>query len=370
MMIDNKNQPIRIAQVMGKMEKGGVESVVMNFYRHIDKTKFQFDFFVDSDSSCPQEKEIRSLGGKVYKIAPYQKIKNNMNDLEVLFKKNNYKIVHSQLTTMSIFSLRVAKKCNIPIRICHGHNTASKGETKKNILKYILRPLSKNYATDYCACSKYAGEWLFGKNADVTIFANAIDLNKFKHDEKTAEVLKKELNIKNKFIIGHIGRFCFQKNHDFLIDIFNEIYKKNNDSVLLLIGEGDLSDRIKDKVKSLHLEKSVVFLGVKENVWDYYKVMDAFVLPSHYEGLGIVAIEAQASGIPTIVSDAVPNEADVTNLIKHISLKKSAEEWANKIIEYKNLKNTDYHNNRLSDYDINIECKKLEKYYYDLLAVL
>ena len=173
---------IRIAQIMGKMENGGVEAVVMNYYRHIDRNKIQFDFIVDNDSTCPQESEIIDLGGRVYRIAPYQNIKKNMEDLEQIFKKNKYKIVHSHLTTMSVFSLAVAKKCGVPVRICHGHNTAALGEGKKNIMKYMLRPFSKTFATHYFACSSYAEKWLYGKNiqksTNYKVIPNAIDVEK------------------------------------------------------------------------------------------------------------------------------------------------------------------------------------------------
>lgn len=367
----NHESPMRIAQIMGKMENGGVESVVMNYYRHIDRTKIQFDFIVDSDSSCPQKKEILSLGGNVYFVNPYQNIKNNMKDLECIFNENKYEIVHSELTTMSVFSLKAAKQCGIPIRICHGHNTAGKGETKKNILKYLLRPFSKIYATNYFACSKYAGQWLFGrkilKNNNFMVLKNAIDVEKFKFNNNIRNDIRNKYNLNGKFVIGHVGRFCYQKNHNFLIDIFNEIYKLDKSAVLILIGEGEFVNQIKEKVNKLGLDDVVLFCGTCNNINEFYQAMDVFVLPSYYEGLGIVAIESQASGLFTICSDKTPIETKLCNNIEYMSLDNSALYWANVILDKKNYIRKDesvfVKNN---GYDINTEAKKLEDFYFNI----
>lgn len=370
-LIDYHKPPMRIAQIMGKMENGGVESVIMNYYRHIDRTKIQFDFIVDSDSSCPQKEEILSLGGNVYFVNPYQNIKSNMKDLENIFNENKYEIVHSELTTMSIFSLKKAKQCGIPVRICHGHNTAGRGETKKNILKYLLKPFSKIYATNYFACSKYAGQWLFGKNIlrnnNFLVLKNAIDVDKFKFNQSIRTEIRNKYNLDGKFVIGHVGRFCYQKNHEFLIDIFNEIYKSEKSAVLILIGEGELVNQIKNKVNKLGLEKSVLFLGTCDNINEFYQAMDVFVLPSYYEGFGIVAIESQASGLPTICSDKLPVETKLSDNIEYLSLDNTALSWANAVLDKKN-----YHRKdesvfvKSNGFDINTEAKKLEDFYCNI----
>lgn len=345
---------IRVAQIMGKMENGGVEAVVMNYYRHIDRNKIQFDFIVDNDSSCPQEKEILSLGGRVIRIAPYQNIIANMRDLKLLFKKNKYKIVHSDLTTMSVFSLIIAKLCGVPVRICHGHNTACKGETKKNILKYMLRPFSKIFATHYFACSDYAGKWLFGKDIYKSnryrIIPNAINIEKYKYDPKAREEVRKEFNIDDKFVIGHIGRFVYQKNHDFLIDIFAEVHKQNDKAVLLLIGEGDLLNDIKAKVHRLGLDEFVMFLGVRQDTNRLYHAFGVFLLPSKYEGLPVVGIEAQISGVPCVFSSAMTNETRFTDSLTFVDLEKSAMDWARIILS----KNNDARSNKVNAYMFDI----------------
>ena len=246
---------VRVAQVVGKMNNAGVEAVVMNYYRHIDRSKIQFDFIVDEDSTYIPREEIESLDGRVYTVPPYQKLGKYISALKNLFKENHYKIVHSHINTLSVFPLYAAKKAGVPVRIAHSHSTAAPGEWKKDIVKYMLRPFAKVYATHYAACSKYAGEWLFGQKSmergEVSIFNNAIDLGKFKYDEKVRNEVRKEIGLEGKFVIGHVGRFCYQKNQEFLIDVFEEIYKRNPDAVLILVGDGPDRKKIEEKVKRL-----------------------------------------------------------------------------------------------------------------------
>ena len=181
-----------------------------------------------------------------------------MNYFIKLFKNEHYKIVHSHINTLSLFSLFAAKRAGVPIRIAHSHSTAGKGEYKKNILKYTLRPFAKVYATHYAACSRYAAEWLFGKKIveqeKVFILNNAIDIDKFKFDEDVRKKIRKELDIENKFVIGHVGRFCYQKNQEFLINVFLEVYKKKPDAVLLLIGDGEDRKKIEKMIENLPIK--------------------------------------------------------------------------------------------------------------------
>ena len=268
----------------------GVESVVMNYYRNIDKSKVQFHFICDEDSTDIPYEEIEKLGGKVIIVPPYQKLFKYQKELYKIFKENSYKIVHSHINALSVFPLRVAKKAGVPIRIAHSHSTSNKKEWKKNIVKNILRPFSKVYANHFFACTKHAGEWLFGKKIierkELNVINNAIDLKKFEFNEKTREDLRKELGIKeDTMVIGHIGRFMKQKNHDFLIDVFNELIKKNENSILMLIGQGPLLNDMKQKVRDLKIEDKVKFIGQVTDVEKYYNIMDIFLFPSIYEGL-------------------------------------------------------------------------------------
>lgn len=361
------NLPIRVAQIMGKMENGGVEAVTMNYYRHMDRSKVQFDFIVDSDSSFPQEEEIRALGGGVYKVAPYQHIKQNMADMKSIFSEKHYRIVQSNLTTMSVFSLHVAKKCNVPVRICHGHNTASRGETKKNVMKYMLRPFAKMDANYLFACSNYAGSWLYGENAmdHVRIVHNAVDIEKFGFQPLVRDALREEFGVKDNIVIGHIGRFVFQKNHEFLIDIFAKVHKMEPRAVLLLIGDGPLEASIKKKVYDMHLDKAVRFLGVRHDVERFYNAFDLFLLPSHYEGLPVVGVEAQTSGLPCIFSDAMTSDTKILDSTKMLRLSLSAEDWAKCIL----AQNLDIDRTgaaeivRQRGFDIAVEAEKLQGFY-------
>ena len=356
-------EPIRIAQVIGKWLGGGVESVVMNYYRHIDKNKIQFDFICDNDSTNIPYDEIEKLGGRVILVPPYQKVFEYQKELVKIFKENNYKIVHSHINTLSVFPLRAAKKAGVPIRIAHSHSTTNKKEWKKNLLKQALRPFSKVYATDYMCCSELAGRWLFGDKeydkGNVYLLNNAIDLDKFKYDEKIRKEKRKELNIKDDtLVIGHVGRFVEQKNHRFLIDIFNEVHKQNNNSLLILVGQGPLMEEIKRKVKNLGLEDCVKFLGQRTDVNELYNAMDLFLFPSLYEGLGMVLIEAQANGLPCIASTEIPEIADISNNVQFYNLNDSIDTWL-KNYEVKRFK----YSGKYGSYNIKTEAKKLEKYY-------
>lgn len=364
------NKPIRVAQIVGKWVGGGVEAVLMNYYRNIDHNKIQFDFICDEDSTNIPYDEINSLGGKVILIPPYQKVFKYQKELKKILKENNYEIVHSHINTLSIFSLFAAYKAKVPIRIAHSHSTTNKKEKKKNILKQAFRPFSKLFATHYFACTEHAGKWMFGDKEYIYILNNAIDLDKYKYNNDIRNSLRKKLNISDDtLVIGHIGRFVEQKNHKFLIDIFNEIHKKNNNSILLLIGQGPLESDIKDKVNKLGLNNSVLFLGQLNNANEYYQAFDIFILPSLYEGLGMVLIEAECSGLLCFASDEVPMDAKVTDNLKFISLNDSSEVWSNKVLNsiksYKRISSEDIVRN--AGYDIKIESCKLEDKYMELL---
>lgn len=318
---ESSKKPIIVAQIMGKWIGGGVESVIMNYYRHLDHKKIQFDFICDEDSTRIPYDEIKKLGGRVFLVPEYQKLPQYLKALEDLFRKKQYRIVHSNVNTLSVFPLYAAKKAGVPVRISHSHSTSNPKEWKRNIIKNILRPFSKKYATDYFACSELAGRYLFGdKTFDqgkVKIIHNAIDLDKFKFDLEARKKLRKEFGIKdNTTVIGHVGRFVQQKNHTFLVDVFKEYHKKNPDSKLLLIGTGPLEEKIKDKVEKLNLSDFVLFLGQREDTNKLYSVMDVFCLPSLYEGLPVVGIESQSAGLPIIFSNGVTREVIISKNAK------------------------------------------------------
>ncbi len=361
---------IRVAQIIGKWVGGGVEATVMNYYRNIDHSKIQYDFICDEDSTNIPYEEIEKLGGKVILIPPYQKVFAYQKELKRVLKEGNYKIVHSHINTLSVFPLRAAKKAGVPVRIAHNHSTTNKAEWKKNLMKQALKPFAKVYSTHYFACTEHAGRWLFGDkefdNGNVFVMNNAIDLDKFKFDEKIRKKVRKELNINdNTTVIGHIGRFMKQKNHEFIVNVFNEYHKKNKNSLLLLVGQGPLMDQIKEQVLNLGLKDSVKFLGQRNDANEIYQAMDLFLFPSVYEGLGMVVVEAQCSGLPCVASTEVPEIAKVTDNMKFLSLGDNVEVWSDTIFELlNNYKRKDYSKDaRNCGYDIKEEVKKLEDNY-------
>ncbi len=365
-----KEEPIRIAQIIGKWVGGGVEAVVMNYFRHLDHSKIQFDFICDDDSTNIPYEEIESLGGRVILIPPYQKVFKYQKELQKVLKEGNYKIIHSHINTLSVFPLYAAKKVGIPIRIAHSHSTTNKAEWKKNLLKAILKPFSKIFANEYFACTEHAGRWLFGdktfNSGKVFVMNNAINLEKFFYNEEIRKYKRKEVGIKDtEYAIGHIGRFVAQKNHIFIIDIFKEIHEKDKNAILVLVGQGPLQNEIEEKVKELSLKDRVKFLGQRDDADELYQAFDCFLFPSLYEGLGMVAIEAQCAGLPCICSTDVPKIAKVTKNVEFISLQDSVDKWSEEILKYENnYTRTDCTDEvRKAGYDIKEEVKKLEKKY-------
>lgn len=362
------NRPVRIAHIIGKLNAAGVEAVVNNYYKNIDHNKYQFDYYIDSDSSCKPSKDLIDMGARYFVIPPYQHLFSHIKTLVRLFKENKYLIVHSGMNTLAPISLFAAWMAGVPIRINHNHSTAGKGEFKRNCLKYCLRPFAKVFANYYCACSKYAGIWLFGKNffssGKVTVFNNAVDTSKFAFSTSNRDKLRKELGISNKYVIGHIGRFTKQKNHYFLIDIFEQYYKKNSNAVLLLVGIGELQDEIKDAVKKKKLEDAVIFLGKRSDVDELYSAMDLFVLPSLYEGLPVVGVEAQVSGLPCIFSNEITREVAITENVYFLPIDASVSDWCSQITNFKNL---DLKRDKLKlkdcSFDIKVQANNLVEYY-------
>lgn len=299
------------------MAAGGVESVVYNYYRSINHTEVQFDFFVDENSDVPFPEQLKNMGARVYLIPPYKKIVPYLAALIRLLRENQYTIVHAHVNTMNVFPLLAAWCAGVPVRICHNHSTAYWGE-KKTVLKYILRPFSTVFATDYFACGEKAGRWMYGnrrfEQGDVHVMPNAIPVEKFAFDPEAGRQLRAEFNIpQGAFVVGHVGRLTYAKNHQFLLNLFAELRRENPDAWLLLIGGGELEQSIKECAKKLGIYDRVVFAGARSDVGKIYSAMDVFCLPSLYEGLPVVALEAQANGLPCIFSDQITPEVIFAN---------------------------------------------------------
>jgi len=376
-MNKSSGNKIKVAHIIGKWVGGGVEAVVYNYFKYIDKEKLQFDFICDSDSTDIPYDEIESLGGNIILVPPYQKMFKYQKEMKRVLKEGNYQIVHSHINTLSVFPLRAAKCAGIQIRIAHSHSTSNKKEWKKNLLKNLLRPFSKIYANHYMCCSELAGRWLFGnkeyEKGNVFLLNNAIDLKKYKYNEKVRIKKRDELKINNEtFVVGHIGRFVEQKNHKFLIDIFYQIHSINKNSVLLLVGQGPLETEIKEKVHQLNLDDSVLFLGQRKDANDLYQVFDLFLLPSLYEGLPVVGIEAQASGNLCFFSNEMTKEAKILDSTIFMSLNDNAKKWANAIL--KDAKKYKKHDTKDEvsryGYNIEVEANKLKNKYLEYLGGL
>jgi len=324
---------IRILHVVNDMHRAGLETMLMNYYRNIDRTKIQFDFLTHRPEKSDYDDEIIAMGGKMYyapRLYP-QNYPAYFKYMENFFAEHpEYKIVHSHIDAMSYLPLRAAKKAGIPVRIAHSHNT-SIDKDFKYILKQFFRSRINSVANHYCACGKEAGKFLF-KGKDATVIPNAIEVDKFLFDREMRKYKREELGLKDEFVLGHIGRLSYQKNHKFLIEIFSEVYKKNKNTVLLLVGVGEKEQEIKEQVRILGLDNSVRFLGNRSDVNELYQAMDVFVMPSFFEGIPVTGVEAQFAELPCIFSTKVPEEVSFTDKCQFLTFEEGTDKWSEVIL--------------------------------------
>lgn len=369
-----KDEPIRVL-IIGMHDKiGGVETFLMNYYRNMDRNKIQFDFISIYDKLCFED-EIQQLGGKVYKI--YSEKRNPIKyyrQLNKIIKDNQYRIVHiNMLSLANILPIIVSKSRKVKHIIVHSHNSNTPSGILRKILNYINKPFL-HFVTDFFACSELAAQWMFGKRIlkkhNCKIINNAIELDKYKFNEDLRSNIRKKLNIENKFVIGHVGRFSYQKNHEFLIDVFYEVQKEEKNAILLLIGEGELEEEIQKKVKRLGIESNVIFLGTTDRVQDYLQAMDLFILPSRFEGLPVVGIEVQASGTKCIFSKNITSEVKVTNNVEFIGLDENIEKWKEEILKNKEKYKKDIDSNEIFEkYEIKKTSKELSDIYMKMQKI-
>lgn len=331
-------EPIRVLQVATIMNRGGLETMLMNYYRQIDRSKIQFDFMVHRMEKGHYDDEILQLGGRIYRmpsIRPgnYRLYFQKLN--EFFSTHTEYKVVHSHINENSSFVLRAAKRSGVSCRIAHSH-LSDLGIDLKLPFRLYARFTMKDHPSQYFACSKKAGQWLFGhrisSTKEVKVLNNAVNVEEFKYNGDIRSRVRNEMNAGDKLVIGHIGRFNKQKNHEFLIDIFKALHDKNPNAMLVLVGDGHLKPLIIKKVGSLGLSSHVKFLGVRSDIAHLMQGMDVFLFPSLFEGLPVVLVEAQAAGLKCIVSDTITRETDVSGRIEFISLKESADKWADKTL--------------------------------------
>lgn len=365
---------IRVAIVIGKMDSGGKKNLVMEYYRHIDRSKVQFDFICDSDSQAIPDEEIESLGGRVYRIPPYQHIFANMREMRRICRENRYPVMHAWNSTMNLFPMKVAKSVGIPIRVSESLSMAHAGD-KKTILKKILRPMSKLYATHYMSCGDDCGRWQFGdklfETGKVDVFKTVINTKFNGYNPELREKTRRKFGWEDKIVVGYIGRFTAQKNSVRMIEIFASVAKKEPKSVLCLIGDGELKDDMMTKIKELGIEKQVNYLGRREDIQQFYNAMDCFLLPSLYEGLPVVGLEAESCGLPMFFSTEITREANACELGHFIGLEKSEDYWADEMLKAMkdNMPVRRSYAKEVAEagFDSANEAKRLQKYYFTAL---
>ena len=328
---------IRVLQVIGKMNRAGAETLIMNIYRNIDRDKVQFDFVVHGNEKCDYDDEIEKMGGIIYH-APTYKIYNYLEYKKWwknFFKEHKeYVIMHGHIRSSAPIYLKEAKKHRL-YTIVHSHSADRRDF--RGFLFHMLTYNIRKYADFFYGCSAEALKNAFGKkvleSSNSQVLKNGIDVKKYIFNQKKREDLRKKMGIDDYFVIGHIGRFTYAKNHRFLIDVFEQILKKNKKSVLILVGRGELEGEIKKYIETKKLSNNIKFLGVREDVNDLLMSFDAFVFPSFFEGLSVVGIEAQATGIKCFVSEAFTDEGILSNNVYKLSLSNTPEEWANCILK-------------------------------------
>lgn len=378
-----EHAPLRVLVLDTVMDRGGAETMMMNYLRHFDRSKVAYDFLVNRDYRAAYEDEIEALGGRIYRMCPmypqyFGRYKREFRNF--LEQHTEYRIIHSNLEERSYFPLRIAAEKGIPVRIAHAHNRPV-GFNLKSIFREYFRMRLPKYVTHMFACGTEAGDWLYGEKSRDRVIQqrNAIDTSAYRYDAAIATQVREEFGVADSgtFVLGHVGRFFPQKNHTFLIDIFAEVHKRHPNSVLWLVGGGELNDALKNQIKAkvddLGLSGAVEFLGVRGDVNRLLQGMDSFILPSLYEGLPVTMIEAQASGLPCTISDRVPEQCDVTGNVQIIGLNATPAEWAKRILdqhaEYAGTNRTEGTDKvTKAGFDIKANAEWLQRFYVDALA--
>lgn len=353
----------RILCIVASMNAGGAETFLMKIYREIDRSKYQMDFAVAVTEEAKYDAEIQELGGNIYHITPKTKDAfKNFSDIYKLVKKHHYKSVlrlsQHALSSMELLAAKMAGAQICAYRSCNSRLPS--GSSKSLLLHRVFRFMPRYFANVRFAPSTEAAEFVFGEKCvdkgSAVILHNGIDLNVFCYDEDARKHVRKSLGIKEKqVVIGHIGRFSHQKNHDFLIDTFAEVKKQQPDAILMLVGNGELESAIRTKVEQKDLRDSVIFTGVRSDIPQLLSAMDILVFPSFYEGMPNVVIEAQATGLPCVISDSITKEVAITDLVSFVSLEKSQEDWGliiNEIINKKVERFSGTQSLRTCGYDI------------------
>jgi glycosyltransferase EpsF len=332
-------QPIRILHVIRKMNRGGAETLIMNAYRHIDRDRFQFDYAVHEEEAGHYDEEIKELGGRIFVLpAPLRSgLRGYLGALRRTLKDSGpFEVVHSHVHHSSGFILPAAKRCGVPIRISHSHTTEDgySGSLKRYVYRFAMEQAIRKYATHFLGCSEQACHALFGRSSlardNVEVLPNGIDLTRFLNEEGGKQAMRMRLGLPAEgLLVGQVHRFDPEKNHRFTVDWFESLRRLNERAHLVLVGDGELRPEVERALERKGLSPYATFLGIRSDVPDILKALDLLIMPSVYEGLGIILIEAQAAGIPVLCSDAIPVEADLKlGIVERLTLDLGAEHWA------------------------------------------
>lgn len=354
---------IRVLQCVNNMHRAGLETVLMNYYRNIDRTQIQFDFLTHRPDRDDYDDEIEALGGRIYR-APRLYPKNYpayFAFMKDFFREHpEYRIIHSHIDAMSYLPLLAAKKAGVPIRIAHSHSTSIEPDWKR-VLKQYFRYRLPSVANRFCACGEQAGQFLFrGKPFETVV--NGVDCEAFAFSDSVRVQKRKELGVEDAFVVGHIGRLSYPKNHLFLLDIFGAICEKEPRAVLLLAGKGEKEAQLRQRVQTLGLHQKVRFLGSRSDVSALYQAMDVFVMPSLYEGVPTVGVEAQIAGLPCYFSEPITGEVAFTDRCRFLSLELAPAGWAEEILKTRTQPRSGIALQNCP-YDIQNACRRLEAYY-------
>lgn len=359
---------IKVAQVVGNARFGGVVSCVLNFFRHVDRDRFEFHFYTYGPS--PFDEEIESLGGKVFYIPNVLVPFKSVAAMRKRFREQSYDIVHAHLTTLNVVPLFAAKTAGVKVRVSHAHSTTHKTE-KVYIVKCFLKAFAGMFATALAGCSRYACRWLYGKRRGDGAFVlrNAIDLKRFSRDDGKSAALRREYGLENKKVVGNIGRFEFQKNQLFLVDAFAELARRREDVALAIVGGGSLAEEIAEKIREKGIGDRARVYTEKKDVQDYFALFDVFALPSLFEGLPLVAVEAQAMGLPCLLSSEITPETSVGGEVRFLPVD-ATEKWTEELDVMLDvcLKYDATEVIAENGYDITRESARLESYYESLIA--
>ncbi|MBH0230750.1 glycosyltransferase family 1 protein [Halobacillus yeomjeoni] len=358
---------LRVLHIVSSLNGGGVEAMLLNYYERMDHQEIQFDFITHGDEVGILEEKFTSLHSKIYHVTPRRNnFLKNLKETNAVIEKGNYDIVHCHQGPKGFFPILFAKMARVEKRIIHNHIAFTPETYMQKVFRKVNCWIVNKLSTHHFACGSDARDWAFGNNTNAKVINNAINTNKFSFNPNIRSSIRAEHGVENKDVIGTIARFTEQKNHRYLVDIFFEIKKYKPNTILWLIGDGPLLPDIKNYVRSLGIDDSVEFFGVRNDVEKLMQAMDLFLLPTKYEGLGIVYIEAQAAGLRTIAPDhVVPKETQVTDLISYVGLDFPIEIWVTKCIENLNGYERKDTSKEIAKhgYDINIESKKMENIY-------